>query len=79
MNIEQGIMMRIRKRNYSVSRTKLPEFNQNQFSHKGARRRKDEQWMKIRSKSIVDCCYRIHINLGPGLLESDISKFSYMN
>ncbi len=22
------------------------------------------------SKSIVDCCYRIHINLGPGLLES---------
>ncbi|MEK7359372.1 MAG: GxxExxY protein, partial [Planctomycetota bacterium] len=22
------------------------------------------------SRSIVDCCYRIHINLGPGLLES---------
>ncbi|MBF8275850.1 MAG: hypothetical protein HW390_923 [Candidatus Brocadiaceae bacterium] len=22
------------------------------------------------SKSIVDCCYRVHVNLGPGLLES---------
>ncbi len=22
------------------------------------------------SKNIVDCCYRIHLNLGPGLLES---------
>ncbi len=22
------------------------------------------------SKGIVDCCYRIHINIGPGLLES---------
>jgi hypothetical protein len=50
------------------------EFRQNQFSRKGAKtQRKDGQYPMDEnqiSKSLVDCCYRIHINIGPGLLES---------
>ena len=62
--------------NYELGKVGLgqscQEFNQNHFHAKAQRRRErmnnmDENQI---SKSIVDCCYRIHINLGPGLLES---------
>jgi hypothetical protein len=49
-----------------------PEERQNLFSRKVAKRKErlthmDENQL---SKIIVDCCYRIHKKLGPGLLES---------
>lgn len=48
--------------------------NQEEFSRKDAKAQsKNDQYAMDENqlaKVIVDCCYRIHITLGPGLLES---------
>lgn len=38
---------------------------------------KDEYYKNDLASIIVDCCYHIHVNLGPGLLESVYEEILY--
>lgn len=39
----------------------------NNFSHEGTKKRRDKEEL---SRIVVDCAYRMHVEIGPGLLES---------
>ena len=41
------------------------------ISHEGTKTRRDQEEL---SKIVVDCAYRMHVEIGPGLLESVLEK-----